>query len=595
MDHRDTQQRPGRADKENAVRRSIRASVIPGFAAGLTTALILSPQAGAQQFQDETSTRFPQPSLNEYTNQVSLADIDNDGDIDITFANGGNFSSPGSPQKVRVFINDGDGFFTDESDARTGGIVGLYRGVEYGDVDDDGDLDMILAADFNARPRLLINDGNGFFTNETSLRLPGNTLSSSRAIFFDIDNDGDLDLYLVNGGATSRFGCGPSAIYVNDGDGFFTDASADLHPPGTVCGPMDAAIGDITGDFWLDVRVGALGNNNSKLYINDGEGALVNVSASVPSDSTCYAYDLADINDNGQLDMIGINAGGGSTDLLVRNNGDGTYSNISNQLSPNPNVDDNDSKFFDYDNDGDFDLIVGRLGGTSERIYNNDGKGNFTQVNGLISNVTDSTLDVVVGDLTGDGRLDIVTGQGESGSFINRIYINNSGPVDTIPPVIVRTEEIKSAALTGSENGYVVRAAIRDGMTSDRSFFDKGVHLNYSVDGGEEQQVPMKWVGGDIYRGVLPFQDCAQVIHYYVTAIDFNDNVGTGQTINFSPTGLPPQPEDLNGDCAVNVLDMLQLLGAWGDCPAKGPCPEDLTEDGTVNVLDLLQLLGAWG
>lgn len=52
---------------------------------------------------------------------------------------------------------------------------------------------------------------------------------------------------------------------------------------------------------------------------------------------------------------------------------------------------------------------------------------------------------------------------------------------------------------------------------------------------------------------------------------------------------------DFNGDCAVNVTDLLALLSAWGDCPAGDDCPEDLNDDNTVNVSDLLILLGAWG
>ena len=86
---------------------------------------------------------------------------------------------------------------------------------------------------------------------------------------------------------------------------------------------------------------------------------------------------------------------------------------MSGQISPNPGQDDNDTKFFDYDDDGDLDMLIGRLGGNvGEKIYNNDGNGNFTQVTGLITNNSDSTLDIMVADLNNDGRLDIVTAAG---------------------------------------------------------------------------------------------------------------------------------------------------------------------------------------
>lgn len=560
--------------------------------AAATVSLTLSQVCLAQQFVNETATRFPaQPTL-EWTNQLTIGDLDNDGDLDIVFANGGNFNSAGTPQFVRVFINDGTGVFTDESTTRMGGHTGLYRGVELGDVENDGDLDILLVPDFGGRVRLFRNNGNGFFSDATLLSLPTLLVSSSRGQFGDIDNDGDLDIYVVNGGPTNRFGCGNSRILINNGVGIYTDESALRHPPGTICGPMDAIFGDVNNNFNIDIRVAALGNNNSKLYINDGAGFFTNASATVPADSTCYSYDFGDINGNGMIDMFGANAlPGNSSDMLIRNNGDGTWTNVSSQISPNPNVDDNDSKFFDYDNDGDLDLIVARIGGTPERIYNNDGNGNFTQVNGLISNVIDSTMDIMVADLTGNGKLDIVTGQGESGAnYQNKIYINY-GPADTIPPTIGRTEQQEDTL--DNEGPYIIRASITDGMSSDRNFFDKGIFLNYSHNGGKTQQVPMRYSGGTIYRAALPGQPNG-IIEYYVTAIDYAGNLGTGPTLSFR-VGPKTTLGDLNDDGHVDVLDLLILLGAWGDCPPKQPCLADLNNSGTVDVQDLLILLGNWG
>ena len=132
-------------------------------------------------------------------------------------------------------------------------------------------------------------------------------------------------------------------------------------------------------------------------------------------------------------------------------------------------------------------MIIGRLGNGGERLYNNDGNGNFTQTTGVFPVVSDSTLDIVVADLNGDGRLDVVTAQGESGQFRNRIYINN-GPVDNLPPKIIDTE----TADTNSMDGYVVRALITDDNSSDRNFFNDGVTLNFSVNGGPMQQVEME-------------------------------------------------------------------------------------------------------
>jgi len=492
------------------------------------TAIVCSA-ASAQQFVQETVTRFPVQS--EYTNQLTIGDLDGDGDLDIIFANGAGFSSPDPPIMARVYINNGAGFFTDETVARTGGHTGIHRGVELGDIDNDGDLDVILVQDFNRLPNLLINNGLGFFTVEGAARLPALSSSSSRAQFGDIDNDGDLDIYIDNGGTTNRFGCGQNRIYVNNGLGFFTDETSTRHPIGTTCEPMDVIFGDIDNDFDIDVRTASTATNGSRLYRNDGAGVFTAV-AGVPADEGVYSYDFGDIDGDDDLDLLGANGGPGTTEILLINNGTGIYSNGSAQLLSNPAIDDNDSKFFDYDNDGDMDLIIAALGGSSERILNNNGAGTFSLAVGVISAQSDSSLDVKVADLTGDGKIDIVTGQGESGMTLqNRIYINN-GPADTRPPRIISTEQQPDTDdVTGP---YVIRALILDDMTSDRNFVDKGIFLNYTVNNGPVQQTTMRYSGGQVYRGELPGGTSPADIDYWVTATDFNDNVGTGPTLSFT-------------------------------------------------------------
>lgn len=94
-------------------------------------------------FVDETTTRFPSPPPNDYSNQLTIGDLDGDLDLDLIFANGGGFVSPGSPESQRVYINDGTGVFTDESSTRLD-FTGLCRGAELGDIDGDQDLDLIL-------------------------------------------------------------------------------------------------------------------------------------------------------------------------------------------------------------------------------------------------------------------------------------------------------------------------------------------------------------------------------------------------------------------------------------------------------------------
>ncbi len=481
----------------------------------------------AQTFVDETSTRFPTPPPGDYSNQLTIGDLDGDDDLDIVFANGGGFISQGTPEPQRVYINNGSGTFTDESLVRLG-FSGLCRGVELGDIDNDGDLDMLFAQDFNRQPALFENNGAGFFSDVTGAQLPSMTLASSRAQFGDIDNDGDLDIYIASG-TDDRFDCGQNRIYVNDGTGTFSDETALRHPTESLCENMDVTFGDVNGDLAIDVRVGNR-DGSSRLYVNDGAGVFT-TSNTVPADSSTYSYDFGDVDGDGDLDMLGANSRSGSSgEALFINNGSGVFSDASSQISPNPNDDDNDSKFLDYDNDGDLDLIIARLGGSAEKIYNNDGDGNFTQVAGLITTIGDSSLDLMVADLTGDGRLDIVTAQGESGVFTNRIYVNNGGAQDTLVPRIIDTETL--AATSDTVGPYPVRAAILDDMSSDRNFFHESIELHYTVGGGAVQMVDMDYVGGQIYRGEIPGQAGGSV-RYFVVATDLAGNTATGPSQSF--------------------------------------------------------------
>jgi len=553
----------------------------------LSLVLALAGSAGAQQFMQETTTRFPAPNPADYTNYIAVGDIDADGDLDLIFANGGNFSTPGSNQAVRIFINSGIGVFTDESATRIN-HSGLYRSAALGDIDLDGDDDLLLAADFNRQPKLFLNDGTGVFTDATAGRLPVMTLSSSRGTFGDIDNDGDLDIYINHGGATNRFGCGQNKVWVNNGAGVFADETVARHPAGTVCEPMDVLFVDVDNDLDLDIRTGNRGTNNSKLYRNSGAGVFT-VITGLPGDSNCYSYDAGDMNGDGNFDLLGANAGGSNTELLLRGDGTGAFTNVSGQLSPNPTADDNDSKFFDLDNDGDQDLIIAALGGAREKIYINGGTGNFVLNSTIISAQSDSSLDVAVADFDNDGDPDIVTAQGESGNFQNRYYNNTGSTPDTRAPRVLRQTTVPAPAPIDPA-GYVIRAIIVDDVSSDRGFFDKGVTLHYSVDAGPEETTPMLWSGNSLWRGVIPSMPAGAHVEFWVTALDWALNEGTGPTGSFDVEN-PDVAGDVDGDGDVDFQDLLALLAEWGPCAG---CPADFNGDDVVGFDDLLVVLSNW-
>ncbi|HMN95061.1 MAG TPA: VCBS repeat-containing protein [Phycisphaerales bacterium] len=557
-------------------------------ALGATTAI--SALAAGQQFVQQTTALFPVQA--EYSNQITSVDIDGDGDLDLVFANGQGYNTQGAALQLRIYVNrlnePGIGRFVDESATRLAGILGWARGVEAGDVNGDGFPDLVVAQDFNKQPLLLINDGTGIFSNETAARLPALTMSSARAQFADVDNDGDLDLFFCNSGAVNRFGTGQPRLYLNDGNGFFTNVTATNIPAGNISDQQDCIFGDVDGDFDLDLVVVSRSNNATRLWLNDGNGVFTNFPITTGSGS--YSYDFADIDGDGDLDLISTQGG---SDLLLQNNMPAPWTNISGEISPNTAIDDNDSKFFDYDNDGDMDYVVGSLG-ASERVYRNNGGVAsdpgplFTQVTGIMPNFSDATLDIEVADYNDDGRLDVVTAQGEGGNFQNRIYINTTGPVDTIPPRIVAVEQVGDVRVGCEAAGpFAVRTMILDSHSSDRGFYPGPIKLSYTID-GDTVEVDMIWVGNSMWRGVIPAVSAPGTVSYRVIAEDRAGNVATSDDQMFEAIG-PAVPGDLNGDGKVDGADLGLLLGGWGDAGAT-----DVNCDGTTDGADLGVLLGSW-
>lgn len=559
------------------------------FVGLLLMGLLVSGELEAQQFVESSSGRLP--IFNEYSSQVAIADVDGDGDLDLCFANGRGFFSASLQERVRLLINDGNAFFVDESAARLGNLIGYGRDVEFGDVDGDGDLDLAVANDFLTPQKLLINDGTGFFTDESAARIPQFAMSSSHCAFGDIDDDGDLDLWFTRGGA-SRFGSGQAQLWINDGAGFFINGTAQLLPQQLVSEPMDCIFGDLDGDLDLDMIEGHRAGN-SKLYINNG-GFFVDATAgNFPPDSNTYSYDLGDLDGDGDLDVFGANSGVGSREAVFQNDGNASFTNVTSTVLPNssnPNIDDNDSKFLDYDNDGDMDVTICAIGGP-ERMLRNNGSGFLTLVGGVISSISDSSLDVEMGDLDGDGDLDMVTAQGESGAFRNRLYLNQ-GPADTRGPNIAQWEELDDVDVGAGPRR--VRAAIRDNMSSDHGAFYQSVLLQWSS-GGPFESVSMAWSGHELYRGIIPDPGTTATIEYRISATDLAGNTTTTAARSYF-IGTPPslfQRCDINEDGDRNIADAVAgLVYLFGNGAAPG-CLDtlDCNDDGSNDISDVISLL----
>ncbi len=262
----------------------------------------------------------------------------------------------------------------------------LCGGVASGDYDDDGWIDLFVVRG-DVGPNLLYrNKGDGTFEDKAAFAEVDDTMLGCGATFADYDGDGDLDL-LVTG-----FDDEPSKFYSNDGDGTFTDVSANF--PLTRKNNLSASFADYDRDGDLDAFVTHwtlpkishrtvdehLWRNDSGTFVDVGQAAGITAHPLDSDTDKTFTPNFTDIDDDGWLDLLLV-ADFGDTQVFV-NDGDGTFTNVTN---PSVITDQNGmgSAICDYDFDGDMDWFVTSIfntstGGNGNRMYRNqDGLGNF--------------------------------------------------------------------------------------------------------------------------------------------------------------------------------------------------------------------------
>lgn len=416
--------------------------------AALGVAALLSCPAGAlaQQFQYQPGAL---PGTPRWTEGVEGADVDNDGDIDLFFGEGEGFVSAGPKRQnillVNKLVESGSLSFADESVARLGARSSNAKGVATGDVDADGYIDALFANAFMTdTPFLYMNRGAaqpGFFDMESATRGLTTILSSAGAQFGDLDDDGDLDLVINHVGGSFLSGAGAKPkLYINDGTGHFSEKTGSGWSPSTKKAQMDVQFKDVDGDWDLDFVGYCRGSNaggNHYLMLNDGAANFTEASSLLPNGSSnCYEAELSDLDGDTDIDVFMISLSSQREGVVRNNFVENGSSNLtfSALASLSLNQDDNEVALCDYDNDGDLDAFIGSLG-TKERIWRNNGGLSFVSGDSAMQTVGDSTLDCTIADVDNDGDYDFITAQGESNSaqWANKLYLNTGG-ADTLPP-----------------------------------------------------------------------------------------------------------------------------------------------------------------
>lgn len=210
-------------------------------------------------FENQKDGTFLQKTNLTITNEqkpsrsADWVDYDNDGDNDLFVTNEGN-------NRNTLYRNDGNGQFTQIADNAIVLDIRDSMGSSWADVDNDGDFDLLVTNN-NQANQLFINDGNGNFTEKKDSAIAAEITNSFGSVFADFDNDGDLDLFIANSYSDNHF---LNSVFINDGKGNFTkDTESEL--ANNVGWTYSAAFGDYNNDGWLDV---ILANNQNEAQTN---------------------------------------------------------------------------------------------------------------------------------------------------------------------------------------------------------------------------------------------------------------------------------------------------------------------------------------
>ncbi|NND01153.1 MAG: VCBS repeat-containing protein [Acidimicrobiia bacterium] len=493
-------------------------TVAPTTAAPTTTTTAKPPPE--HLWEESTETSIVGSTERSWSNKVELADIDGDGDVDMLFADGGDQSRPGDPVVSQAWLNDGNATFTDVSTQVFGTTAGSARAIKARDVNGDGMPDLIIANTWSTQSRLLLNRGDLVFEDVTATHLPERLASSGDVEAGDVDGDGDLDLVLSDwGGVPPALNAANTMLWLNDGAGIFTDATAERMPDAPVSWSWELELVDVDNDFDLDIAVSCKSCTGSFLFKNDGDGFFSDATAALPQSSNNYEFEAIDLTGDGFLDLVTLNDNRADLSApfrnhLLVNDGAGGFSVAGeDMLAPedNPSHDDNMAVFLDFDSDGDADVLIGNLG-TNDRLLRNDGAGVLTLVPEILGGRgTGGVLGMAVADLNGDGRMDLVQSQGEVGDMTNRVFLGALVEPDTAPPVIGQPLVVGDA--------LVVR--VHDNKSPLMPYDFTSV-----VVVGEAGETPLAWYGGYLWRaaGLTPGT-------YSVCAVDWAGNESCSEEV----------------------------------------------------------------
>jgi len=489
-----------------------------------------------------TSGRSPSTQILEVKGGgLALIDYDGDGDLDLFVPNGAYLDAPANGPGARLYENDGHMRFKDVTAASGIDFHGWGMGVAVGDVDGNGFDDLYIAA--YGPDVLLLNDGKRHFTDGTAAAGLGDPRWGTAAAFGDVDGDGDLDLYLAHyvefdpshpppgrtffgvpvfGGPMGMKGV-PDVLYENLGGGRFRDIS---EPSGIAAARPSYGLGVVILDFDGDSKPDVFVGNDSMpsfLWINQGGRRFVDqglaAGLALNGDGEPQAtmgIAIGDVNGDGRPDVFTTNFANDTNTLRVSVPGQAAWEDRTRQYNlgsvSRPFLG-WATMFYDFDHDGDEDLVVfnghvypvatpetmdstyrqtpllfERAGGRFERV-DADRAGPW---------LAEAHVDrsAAFGDLDGDGDIDIVVG--ELNGRVRVLQNDGAGGHHLIVELADRRPGV------GNRHGLGSRIALRQGGAAQTRWVFSGgsfqaasaAYAHFGLPTGDPVELDITWSDG---------------------------------------------------------------------------------------------------